>query len=448
MLRDYLCRNTLEKMFYKNMKVMVLGILCCLATTIRVQALTDTLVLHPTEAEAVFQENNLQLLAGKLGIDEAKAKVVQAKLWPNPTLSIGEINGWANAGSEELGRLAGRWGNHAQVAVDIEQLIHTAGKRRKLIAIEETGVQISEQEFEALLRSLQVELRVQLASLRYTQERLAVYERVLAEQRRLASGYERQVKLGNVGRGDYVRLKASAVALRHTLDDIRTDNRDAQRALKTLLGLAPTLNLKLAEEPSATPPTAVIEALTADTVAQWAGQYHTALQPLKTSIIKAEQQLHYEKALRVPDLTVAVGYDRGGNIMRDFIGVGISMDLPFFNRNQGQIKAAQLELELRRLDMEYARNTVTSSAVEVWKNLLATVSRAKQLREPYSDDIDTILVGYRNSFARRNTGLLEYLDFLDAYLTTKDNLLETDRQLLTQYETLKYYVGDRLSTLK
>src|SRR5690606_19319077 len=124
--------------------------------------------------------------------DEAKAKVIQARLWPNPTLSISEVNGWANAGSESLGRLAGNWGDHAQVAIDIEQLIQTAGKRRKLLAIEETGVRIAEQQFEVLLRSLQVELRAQLALLRCAQERLVVYDRVLAEQQRLVTGYERQ----------------------------------------------------------------------------------------------------------------------------------------------------------------------------------------------------------------------------------------------------------------
>lgn len=435
-------------MFYKNVKITVLGILCCFATTIRVQALTDTLVLHPAEAEAIFLENNLQLLAAKLGIDEAKARTIQAKRWPNPTLSVGEINGWANAGSENLGRLAGRWGSHAQVAVDIDQLIHTAGKRRKRIAIEETGVRLAEQEFDVLLRSLQVELRARLVSLRHTQDRVAIYERVLTEQQRLVSGYERQLKQGNVGRGDYVRLKASVVTLRHALDDVRAENRNAQRAVKTLLGFAPPLAVKLTEERPTAPPTPIIKKLTADTIAQWVHQYHTALQPLRTNITQAEQQLRLQKANRTPDLTVAVGYDRGGSIMRDFIGVGLSMDLPLFDRNQGQIKSAQLEMERRRLDLEYTRHEVTGTAIDAWQNLLATVARAEQLGGRYSADIDTVLQGYRNSFSQRNTSLLEYLDFLDAYLATKDLLLETDKRLLTQYETLRYYLGDQLPALE
>lgn len=436
-------------MCYKNVKITVLGVLCCFATTIRIQAaLPDTLMLHPAEAEVIFLENNLKLLAGKLGIDEAKARVIQAKRWPNPTLSIGEINGWANAGSENLGRLAGRWGNHAQVAVDIEQLIQIAGKRRKLIAIEETGLRLAEQEFDILLRSLQVELRAQLASLRHTQGRVVIYERVLAEQQRLVSGYERQLKQGNVGRGDYVRLKASVVTLQRALDDVRAENRNVQRALRNLLGFAPPLAVKVTGERPMTPPASIINALTADTIAQWVYQYHAALQPLQTNITQAEQRLRLQKANRTPDLTVAVGYDRGGSIMRDFIGVGISMDLPLFNRNQEQIKVARLEVERRRLDLEYTRNQVTGTAIGAWQDLLATVKRAEQLGGRYNADIDTVLQGYRNSFSERNTSLLEYLDFLDAYLATKDLLLETDKQLLTQYETLRYYVGDRLPALE
>ena len=76
------------------------------------------------------------------------------------------------------------------------------------------------------------------------------------------------------------------------------------------------------------------------------------------------------------------------------------------------------------------------------------MARAEQLGRQYDADIDSVLQGYRNSFRQRNTSLLEYLDFLDAYLATKDHLLETHKQLLIQYETLRYYVGDRLPVLE
>ena len=38
----------------------------------------------------------------------------------------------------------------------------------------------------------------------------------------------------------------------------------------------------------------------------------------------ADRLLVYEKAQRIPDFTLGVNYDRNGNTMLDFIGVGVS----------------------------------------------------------------------------------------------------------------------------
>lgn len=418
--------------------------LCCFTADARGQSSADTLVISRAEAEAVFLQRNLQLLAGKLEIDEAKAKVIQAKLWPNPTLSIGEINLWSNAGAEALGRLFGTWGNHAQVAVDIEQLIQTAGKRKKMIAIEETGAAIAERNFEDLLRSLKVEFRSQLAQLYNTQQRMKVYEEVLNQLRRLLNGYERQVAQGNVSRSEYMRLKASEVELMKVIDDIRKENGVAQRSLKTLMGIPQQGMLVLADEHLPEIPTAAIQMLDAGTVQEWAQAHSAELAAIELGATFAEHELSYERAQRVPDLTLSAGYDRGGNIMRDFIGLGLSIDIPFFHRNQGNIKAAQARLEQSRLRAEDKKNEVAGMAIQAWKDLLAIIARKEYVGAQYDEDMGKLLAGYHNSFAQRHISLLEYLDFLEAYLATKDILLDTDTELLSQYETLRYHVGDQL----
>ncbi|SEL81334.1 TolC family protein [Parapedobacter koreensis] len=421
----------------------VVALLCCLTATVHGQSSADTLVMSRAEAEAVFLQRNLQLLAGKLEIDEAKAKVIQAKLWPNPTLSIGEVNLWSNAGAEALGHLFGTWGNHAQVAVDVEQLIQTAGKRKKLIAIEETGAAIAEQDFEDLLRSLKVEFRTELAQLYSTQQRLGTYQQVLGQLQRLLDGYGRQVQQGNVSRSEYLRLKASEVALMKTIDDIRRENGEAQRALKTWMGVGQQETLVLAGEALPDIPLAAIRALDAGTVQEWAQAHSAELTALQLGATYAERELSYERAQRVPDLTLSAGYDRGGNIMRDFIGVGVSVDLPIFHRNQGHIKAAQYRLEQSLLRAEDKKNEVSGLAVQAWKDLLAIIARKEHIGATYDADMEELLAGYHNSFVQRHISLLEYLDFLEAYLTTKDTLLDTDKELLTQYETLRYHVGNQ-----
>ncbi|MFC3199662.1 TolC family protein [Parapedobacter deserti] len=422
----------------------IIIMLCMMVSSGYAQPIPDTLMMSRTEAEATFLQRNLRLLAGRLNIDEAKAQVIQAKLWPNPSLSVSEVNLWSNHGAEALGRISANWGNHAQVAVDIEQLILTAGKRKKLIAVEETGVAIAEQEFEDLLRSLKVEFREQLAELHRTQQAIAIHRQALGQLQQLLSGYQRQVQAGHVSRSEYMRLKVSEVELMKTIDDIRRENGEAQRALKALMGIAPQHALMLADAHVPDIPVNAIKALDVSTVAEWVQSHNAALKAMQLGTTQAEHNLSYERAQRVPDLTLSAGYDRGGNIMRDFVGIGLSIDLPFFHRNQGQIKAAQLQVEQHRLLAENTKNEITAAAVQAWKDLLNTIDRKEHIGTGYDTDMAKLLEGYHNSFAQRHISLLEYLDFLDAYLTTKANLLETDKELLMQYETLRYHVGDQL----
>src|SRR5258708_19671931 len=49
----------------------------------------DTLRLTLPQAEKAFLDSNLLLLAQKYNIDAQKALIIQAKLWPNPNLSLG-----------------------------------------------------------------------------------------------------------------------------------------------------------------------------------------------------------------------------------------------------------------------------------------------------------------------------------------------------------------------
>lgn len=418
--------------------------LCCLTTGIRAQSKGDTLVVTPVEAEAIFLQRNLRLLAGKLDIEVAKAQVIQAKLWPNPTLSIGEVNLWSNQGAEALGRLFGDWGGHSQVAVDVEQLIQTAGKRKKLVAVEQIGVSMAEQSFEDLLRSLRIEFRTQLAELNRTQRGMAAYQQALERLQQLLGGYQRQVAQGNVSRSEYMRLRASELELMKTIDDLRRENGEAQQALKVLMGLAPTNEMVLASADFPAIPVDILKELDAATVQEWAYAYSAELATLRLGITRADRQLRYEQAQRVPDVALSAGYDRGGNIMRDFVGVGVAVDLPLFHRNQGAIKAAQLTLEQSKLRAEHAENQVGGEAIRAWKDLLVTLARREHVGAPYEADMDALLEGYHRNFAQRHISLLEYLDFLDAYLQTKDNLLDTEKTLRAQYETLRYHVGNQL----
>lgn len=108
------------------MKAIYLG-----AVLITVCAQTQAQKVTLENLEAAFLQKNYELIASKYNIDKVDAEIIQEKLWSNPTLSISEVNLWKTYNVEQQPYLIGKYGRNQQVAVELEQLIETAGKRKK-----------------------------------------------------------------------------------------------------------------------------------------------------------------------------------------------------------------------------------------------------------------------------------------------------------------------------
>src|SRR5690554_156310 len=214
----------------------------------------DTTVLSREECEAIFLEKNLSLIAEKLEISQAEAMVTQAKLWPNPTLEIDEVNLWASKkqldvfGDELQGFNGKDFGKNQQLAFSIEQVIITAGKRKKLVAVEQVSVEKSHEYFEDLLRNLKVEFRNLLTQLQYLQFGGAVYENQITSLQQLTRSYQRQVEQSHVAKGEYIRLKALELEIAKDLNDLNKEKNAVLKELKLLMRLPSATNLEIAPE--------------------------------------------------------------------------------------------------------------------------------------------------------------------------------------------------------
>src|SRR5690606_15572275 len=93
-----------------------------------------------------------------------------------------------------------------QVSVELEQLIETAGKRKKRVAIKRLEHRLAVYDFEELVRELKKELRQHfhhLASLKYSQTQLIGIVKLFAQ---LEKQYQRQTQQENVSKADYNRI--------------------------------------------------------------------------------------------------------------------------------------------------------------------------------------------------------------------------------------------------
>jgi cobalt-zinc-cadmium efflux system outer membrane protein len=85
-------------------------------------------------------------------------------------------------------------------------------------------------------------------------------------------------------------------------------------------------------------------------------------------------QLDYslQKALAVPDLTVGAQFDKRGSFVDNASFLTVAMDLPFFNRNQGNIKAAKLNIDQSKVSLQQTQTTVENEVQAAYVKALNT----------------------------------------------------------------------------
>ena len=406
----------------------------------------ETLLLSREECETIFLKDNLLLIAEKLQISQAEALVLQAKLWPNPTLEIDEVNLWASKkqldvfGDELQGFNDGSFGRNQQLAFSIEQLILTAGKRKKLMALEQVGVDKSKHYFEELLRNLKIEFRNLLTYLQYLQFNKDVYQDQISSLQKMTQSYQKQLMLNNISKGEYIRLKALELEMSNEMNELQEELNQTQKELKLLMRLPS--KVKLAIEPDGyLRDIKQFENVSLDSLLETAKEFRP---DYKIASLEEDyyRKLHkYERAQRTPDVTLKSGYDRGGNFMYNFIGFGVAIDLPLFDRNQGNIKHAQIGLEHSRVLFEQKELNMENEMVLAYENLRNAIQFFNQIEPDYEVTLDELLISYTRNFTDRNMSLLEYIDFLDAYLENKKIILEAGKKVNKKVEELNYTIG-------
>ncbi|MTG97464.1 TolC family protein [Myroides sp. BIT-d1] len=419
-----------------------LYIVACIAPIVIGYSQEQVISLTREELEAKFLEQNLDLLAQRLEISQAEAQLIQARLWPNPTFEISEVNLWKTTDIEEQPIIFKNWGEAQQISLHLEQEIQTAGKRRKNIALQKLTIEEKEKEFESILREAKLELRKNISQLQLLQKQLNIYNQQIDKTKSLNKAYATQLNHGNISQAEYMRLKAAELQLKKEYFELKKDYEETLKELKNFISISENLTIQISEELSL-PVKEVSEMQLQDWVIDAMELRPDVL--LSRNLEKQSiKRLEIEKAERVPDFTVAIDYDRGGNIMRDFVGLGLSFDLPIFNRNKGGIKEAKLEIEKTKLETQSKVNEITNEIIEAFRNYNNALSLYQEIDKDYEVQLDKIIEAYFRNFEKRNVSLIEYLDFVEAYLDNKNLILETKKDVIDYFEVLQYAIGKEL----
>lgn len=389
--------------------------------------------------EAAFLQKNYALIANKFNVDRIDAEIIQEKLWQNPTLSISEVNLWKTYNVEEQPYLFGKYGKNQQISVELEQLIETAGKRKKRVAIKELEKSSALFEYEELLRELKKELRQTYFSLARIQSEKKELQNSVDLFKQMMMQYQRQADLKNVPKADFYRLQTELIGLQK--DQIELENQEIEYINKLrLLTQNSELNVNEIDFSRFNSHSKSIPF----NAKQLAKEQNIALKKQENEINLAEKQLILEKAQRTPDLAFQVNYDRGGNIMRDFIGVGVSIDLPIFNTNKGNIKASEIVLNQQQITKN-ALHSELDISIDRLQNQISQLDKALiQWKKLNNQEQLTMIDNYKKHLQNKQITLLEFIDFTQAYRESQQAYFDLLENYQNTFEELNYIVGQDL----
>lgn len=389
--------------------------------------------------EAAFLQKNYALIANKFNVDRIDAEIIQEKLWQNPTLSISEVNLWKTYNVEEQPYLFGKYGKNQQISVELEQLIETAGKRKKRVAIKELEKNSALFEYEELLRELKKELRQTYFSLARIQSEKKELQNSVDLFEQMMTQYQRQADLKNVPKADFYRLQTELIGLQK--DQIELENQEIEYINKLrLLTQNSDLNVNEIDFSRFNSHSKSIPF----NAKQLAKEQNIALKKQENEINLAEKQLILEKAQRTPDLAFQVIYDRGGGIMRDFVAVGVSIDLPIFNTNKGNIKASEIVLNQQQITKNALHSELDISIDRIQNQINQLDKALIQWKKLNNQEQLTMIDNYKKHLHNKQITLLEFIDFTQAYRESQKAYLDLLENYQNTFEELNYIVGQDL----
>lgn len=309
------------------------------------------------------------LQAARQRLTIAEGRLQQARFRPNPTLS-GEYGTARILGGE----------NENALSVGVAQVFETGGKRNRRVAVAELELQQIRAEVFVLERRLAVEIRTAYTNAVSFARQLDVLEKLIAANLEIVRFIEARLKEGDVAPLDVNLVKVEADRLRIQAIQARNDLETALLQLKTLIGADVAEAVKLAPQTERPPRLDLGLSELTELALKERGDLQAArlgeeLGTARIDLAKAnsvpnvEGSITYSRNKRITDFPVGIG---GSVVSRDNeLSFGVSVDIPIFNRNQGEIASATGEQRQATRTREFLEMTIKRDVAVAYRKYRA-----------------------------------------------------------------------------
>ena len=346
----------------------------------------SALTLDQVIDEAISR--NLRLLAERFNLSIAEARIIQARLRPNPVLSVGgnylDILG---TGFNPSTNAAGP----TEVNARVDFVLERGRKRQERVAVAEASKAVSQLELLNSTRTLVLDVQSAFTDLLLAKENVVLARASLDAFNQIVTVNRTRVAAGDVAQVELVRSEVAQLQFANQVRQGESRVRLARNRLQALMG-------KLIFDPAFD----VTGTLRRDSLLSAKAELATLalaarpdLDALRRDQARSQAELRLQLAQGKVDYTVGAVVNRQGIptlSSGNSVGLFFSMPLPVFNKNQGEIERARREQDqivARMRSLEQEIQAEVENAFEQYETARQLVdrievdllSRAKRVRE-------------------------------------------------------------------
>lgn len=284
-------------------------------------------VLTLDQALRTARDNNPELAAARWGIDIAQGDRDQAGVLPNPELSWEQED--TRRGSQTT-------------TVSLSQRLELGGKRGARVTLAERDQAIAALELERQGNALRAEVLGAFDLAAQAQQRLQLAEQSLRLTERGLQVVQGRVRAGSASPVETTRAQVQVSEMRLEHGRAEQAVAVAYQQLAGVTGAPQARFARVEPAPGAAPAPPPAQALLARL------EQTAELRLARLQIEQREAALGVARSQRIPDLTVSLGSQYSETDRERINVVGLSVPLPLFDRNQGNVLSAARRVDQAR----------------------------------------------------------------------------------------------------
>ena len=365
-------------------------------------------------------EKNLGLLAEKYNLSIAEARIVTARLRPNPVFSFGaDYQDWLGAGFTPTKGVG-----PAEVNFRTDFLLERGGKRKSRIEVAEGARGVAELQLLNSTRTLLLDVENAFIEVILAKENLVLARENLKSFQEIVTINSARVNAGDLAQVELVRSRVAALQFQNAVLQGESKLRTTRARLQTLMGRSvPSPEFDVTGEFRRSDVPVVLTDLRVQALEQ-----RPDLQALVHDQVRSLADIRQQEALGKVDFTVGAQvhrqYGAGVQSPGNSLGVFFSMPMPVFNRNQGEIQRARQEERQIEARIQAARADILNEVENAYQQFQTSTALLTSIETGMLQQARQVRETTEYSYRRGEASFVELLDAQRAFNDTMQSYNE------------------------